>query len=206
MPGLGCDPRNAADCSASGEGLQAVSEDVIPVELTGVVDTDEARVVLEYDHETRGVYIHIPDTVSWLYDTERQGFWPFRTDYAGSHIAIGPLLLGDGNTYGRLIQLHGIIASSSVNVIWRVLVADTAEQVCANAREAVNTLIQVENGDIPIQAPGGVQSIGSWTAGVNHRSYPRARGKYMVLLLSTLNGDWGFEGAACFIEPSGKWR
>ena len=192
--------------SASGEGLQAVSEDVIPVELTGVVDTEEARVVLEYDHETRGVYIHIPDTVSWLYDTERQGFWPFNVDYAGSHIAIGPLLLGDGNTYGRLIQLHGIIASGSTNVIWRVLVADTAEQVCANAKEAINTLIQVENGEIPIQAPGGVQSVGSWTAGVNHRNYPRSRGKYMILLLSALSGDWGFEGASCVIEPSGKWR
>jgi len=189
--------------SASGEGLQAVSEDVIPVELTGVDDVDT---VLEYDHETRGVYIHIPDTVSWLYDTERQGFWPFNVDYAGSHIAIGPLLLGDGNTYGRLIQLHGIIASGSTNVIWRVLVADTAEQVCANAKEAINTLIQVENGEIPIQAPGGVQSVGSWTAGVNHRNYPRSRGKYMILLLSALSGDWGFEGASCFIEPSGKWR
>jgi hypothetical protein len=192
--------------SSSGDGLQAVSEDVIPVELTGVEDTDEARVVLEYDHETRGVYIHIPDTVSWLYDTERQGFWPFKTDYAGSHIAIGPLLLGDGNTYGRLVQLHGIIASGSTNVIWRVLVADTAEQVCANAKDAMNVIIQVEQGEIEIQEPENVQSMGVWTAGVNHRSYPRARGKYMVLLLSTLNGDWGFEGAACFIEPSGKWR
>ncbi len=189
--------------SSSGDGLQAVSEDVIPVELTGVDDVDT---VLEYDHETRGVYIHIPDTVSWLYDTERQGFWPFNVDYAGSHIAIGPLLLGDGNTYGRLIQLHGIIASGSTNVIWRVLVADTAEQVCANAKEAINTLIQVENGEIPIQAPGGVQSVGSWTAGVNHRNYPRSRGKYMILLLSALSGDWGFEGASCVIEPSGKWR
>lgn len=189
--------------SASGEGLQAVSEDVIPEELTGVADQDT---VLEYDHETRGVYIHIPDTVSWLYDTERQGFWPFKTDYAGSHIAIGPLLLGDGNTYGRLIQLHGIVASGSVNVIWRVLVADTAEQVCANAKDAMNVIIQVEQGEIEIQEPENVQSMGVWTAGVNHRSYPRARGKYMVLLLSALSGDWGFEGAACFIEPSGKWR
>lgn len=189
--------------SASGDGLQAVSEDVIPEELTGVADADT---VLEYDHETRGVYIHIPDEVSWLYDTERQGFWPFNHEYAGSHVAIGPLLLGDGHTIGRINQIHGITANGSVGVIWRVLVADTAEQVCENAKNAINTLIQVEQGEIPIQEPESVHSIGLWTAGLNHRSFPRARGKYMVLLLSALSGNWGWEGAVCYMEPSGKWR
>jgi hypothetical protein len=182
--------------SASGEGLQAVSEDVIPEELTGV---SNAATVLEYDHETRGVYIHIPNEVSWLYDTERQGFWPFKVGYAGSHIAIGPLLLGDGNTFGRLRQLHGITANGSVNVTWRVLVANTAEQVSVNAKAAIVSLIA--GGTV-----ANVHSTGVWTAGVNHRSFPRARGQYMILLLSASSGNWGWEGAACFMEPSGTWR
>ncbi len=181
---------------ASGDGLQAVSEDVIPEELTGVSDVDT---VLEYDHETRGVYIHIPDEVSWLYDTERQGFWPFTVGYTGSHVAIGPLLLGDGNTIGRLKQLHGITANGSVDITWRVLVADTAEQVSVNAKAAIVALIDGDDAS-------NVHSTGVWTAGINHRSFPRSRGQYTILLLSAESGNWAWEGASIVIEPSGKWR
>lgn len=182
--------------SAGGDGLQGLSEDVIPSELTGVTDEDT---VLEYDHATRGVYVHIPTaSVSWLFDVERQGFWPFDADYAGSHVAIGPVHLNDGETHGRLLRMHGITAASSANVMWRVLVADTAEQVSANAKAAIEALVAGS-------APSNIHSSGTWTAGVNHRSYPRARGMFMILLLSA-SGTWGWEGAVCFTEPSGKWR
>lgn len=182
--------------AASGDGLQAISEDVVPEQLTGAEDTD---VVLEYDHETRGVYIHMPSaSVSWFFDTERQGFWPFKVGYAGSHVAIGPVRLNDGETYGRLLRMHGITANGSADVTWRVLVADTAEQVSVNAKVAIDTLVAGGT-------PANVHSSGTWTAGVNHRSYPRARGLFMILLLSS-SGTWGWEGAVCFTEPSGKWR
>jgi len=182
--------------SASGDGMQAISEDVIPEELTGVTDDDT---VLEYDHETRGVYIHIPGVVSWLFDTERQGFWPFKVGYSGSHVAIGPFSMSDGNTFGRLIQLHGIVANGSVSVTWRVLVADTAEQVCINAKLAIDALIAGTQ-------PADVHSTGIWPAGVNHRTYPRARGKYMILLVSAANGNWAWEGASAVMTNSGAWR
>jgi hypothetical protein len=184
--------------SASGEGLQAISENVIPEHLTGVNNTNT---VLQYDHETRGVYIHIPDAeVSWLFDTERQGFWPFKVGYSGSHVAIGPIALGDGATFGRLTQIHGVLAQGSVNVTWRILVADTAEQVAENAKAAIESLVDGNT-------PTGIQGMGVWTGtGANHRSYPRARGKFMVLLLSANSGNWAWEGARCFIEPSGRWR
>lgn len=182
--------------SASGDGLQALSEDIIPEQLTSVADTNT---VLEYDHATRGVYIHIPTAaVSWLFETERQAFWPFKVGYTGSHVAMGPVRLNDGETYGRLLRLHGITAASSANVTWRVLVGDTAEQVSANAKTAIETLVAGGS-------PSNIQSSGTWTAGVNHRSYPRARGLFMILLLSSA-GAWGWEGAVCFMEPSGKWR
>jgi len=182
--------------SASGDGLTALSEDVIPEQLTGVVDADT---VLEYDHATRGVYIHIPTAaVSWLYETDRQAFWPFKVGYSGSHVALGPLRMNDGDTYGRITRMHGITAASSANVTWRVLVADTAEQVSANAKAAIETLVAGGS-------PSNIHSSGVWTAGVNHRSYPRARGLFMVLLLSA-SGTWGWEGAVCYFEPSGKWR
>jgi hypothetical protein len=182
--------------SASGEGLQALSEDVIPEQLTGVTD---AATVLEYDHATRGVYIHIPTaSVSWLFEADRQAFWPFKVGYTGSHVAIGPLLLGDGETNGRLLRMHGVTAASSVNVTWRVLVGNSAEQVSANAKAAIETLVTGGS-------PANVQGSGVWTAGVNHLSYPRARGLFMILLLSA-SGAWGWEGAVCVMTPSGKWR
>jgi hypothetical protein len=181
--------------SASGDGLQALSEDVIPEELTGVTDVNT---VLEYDHATRGVRIYIPTaSVNWLFETEQNGFWPFKVD-ASSHVAIGPIHLNNGETYGRLLRMHGITASGSADVTWRVFVADTAEQVSVTAKAAIETLVAGGT-------PDGAQSKGVWTAGVNHRSYPRARGLFMILLLSS-SGTWGWEGAVCFTEPSGKWR
>jgi hypothetical protein len=179
----------------SGEGLQALSEDLIPEQLSGVTDADT---VLEYDHEARGVRIYIPSAeVNWLFETEDQAFWPFKVG-EGSHVAIGPVHLNDGETYGRLLRMHGITAASSADVTWRVLVADTAEAVSVNAKAAIEALVAGST-------PSSVHSSGTWTAGVNHRSYPRARGLFMILLLSA-SGTWGWEGAVCFTEPSGKWR
>ena len=183
--------------SASGDGLQALSEDSIPEHLTGV---SNVNTVLEYDHETRAVHIHIPSVaVSWMFDTERAGFWPFKVGNSSSHIALGPVQLGNGNTFGRLIQLHGITAAGSVNVTWRVMVADTAEQVSVNAKAAIEALVAGTT-------PANVHSSGVWTAGINHRCYPRARGKYMILLISAASGSWAWEGASAVIEPSGAWR
>lgn len=179
-----------------GSSLQALSEDVIPQELTGVADADT---VLEYDHAKRSVRIYIPSAaVSWLFETEQNAFYPFKVGYGSSHIAIGPLRMNDGETFGRLLRMHGITASGSANVTWRVLVGETAEEVSANAKTAIETLVAGGS-------PTNVHSSGTWTAGVNHRSYPRARGLFMILLLSSA-GTWGWEGAVCVTEPSGKWR
>jgi len=181
---------------ADGSSLQALSEDVIPQELTGVADADT---VLEYDHETRCVRIYIPTAaVSWLFETEQGGFWPFKFGYTGSHIAIGPIQLKDGDSYGRILRMHGITAAGSSNVTWRLLVGETAEQVSANAKAAIETLVASGT-------PSNVHSSGVWTAGVNHRVYPRARGLFMILLLSS-SGIWGWEGAAAEFIASGKWR
>jgi len=181
---------------ASGDGLQALSEDLIPEQLTGVTDADT---VLEYDHGLRSVYIHIPTaSVSWLFETEQKAFWPFKVGYAGSHITIGPLQMNDKETHGRLLRIHGITAASSADVTWRVIVGNTAEQVSVNAKAAIETLVAGGT-------PSNIHSSGTWTAGVNHRSYPRARGLFMILLLSS-SGTWGWEGASCEFIASGKWR
>lgn len=179
-----------------GSSLQALSEDVIPQELTGITDVDT---VLEYDHAKRSVRIYIPTAaVSWLFETEENVFYPFKVGYAGSHVAIGPVRLNNGDTYGRLTRLHAITAASSANVTWRILVGDTAEEVSANAKAAIETLVAAGS-------PSNIHSSGTLTAGINHREYPRARGMFMILLLSSA-GAWGWEGAVCVTEPSGGWR
>lgn len=181
---------------ADGSSLQELSENVIPEELTGVTDVGT---VLEYDHATRSVRIYIPTAeVNWLFETEQNGFWPFKVGYTGSHIAIGPIQLKDGDSYGRILRMHGITAAGSSNVTWRLLVGETAEQVSANAKAAIETLVASGT-------PSNVHSSGVWTAGVNHRVYPRARGLFMILLLSS-SGIWGWEGAAAEFIASGKWR
>lgn len=181
---------------ASGDGLQALSENVIPEQLTGVTDVNT---VLEYDHATRSVRIYIPSAATnWLFETEQQAFWPFKVGYSGSHVAMGPVRMNGGDTYGRLLRIHGITAAGSANVTWRVLVADTAEQVSVNAKAAIEALVAGGT-------PSNIHSLGTWTAGVNHRSYPRARGLFMIILLSSA-GNWGWEGSVCFMEPSGMWR
>lgn len=181
--------------SASGDGLQELSENVIPEELTGVTDVGT---VLEYDHATRSVRIYIPTAeVNWLFETEQNGFWPFKVG-SGSHVAIGPVRLNDGDTYGRLLRIHGITAAGSADVTWRVLVSDTAEQVSANAKAAIEALMAGSS-------PSSIHSSGTWTAGVNHRSYPRARGLFTILLLSA-SGTWAWEGCSIETIASGAWR
>lgn len=181
---------------ADGSSLQGLSEDVIPQELTGVTD---ATTVLEYDHATRNVRIYIPTAdVDWLFETDQKAFWPFVVGYTGSHVAMGPIRLNDGDTFGRLLRLHGMTAADSADVTWRVLVGDTAEEVSVNAKAAIETLVAGGS-------PSNIQSSGVWTAGVNHRRYPRARGLFMILLLSS-SGTWGWEGATTEFAPSGKWR
>lgn len=179
-----------------GSSLQGLSEDVIPEELTGVTDADTT---LEYDHATREVRIYIPTAaVNWLFEINEIAFWPFKVAYASSHVALGPIRLNDGETHGRLLRMHGITAAGSSDVVWRVLVADTAEAVSVNAKAAIEALVAGST-------PSNVHSMGTWTAGVNHRSYPRARGLFMILLLSS-SGTWGWEGCSIETIASGKWR
>ena len=96
--------------SADGSNLKPVSEDKIPEDLTNVSDSD---CNLTYDHSTRGVSIHKTTAPSWFYDIARDGFWPFDMSTTNSHVLLGPFQLGQGNNYGRVLQLHGNIAASS---------------------------------------------------------------------------------------------
>lgn len=184
-------------CGADGSGLSPISEDLIPVELTGVTDPDT---VLTYNHADRGVYIEIPTAaVSWFYDTARQQFWPYDTESSNSHVLLGPYRLGGADTLGMIRTLHGITAAGSATVTWRIVTGDSAEEAADNGKAAIEAFQAGES------YASYVQSSGVWTAGRSLTSRPRTRAMWACVWLQSA-GSWAFEGATAQIAPAGRWR
>jgi len=181
---------------ADGSGLKPLSEDKIPEELTGVDDDD---CTLTYNHSDRGVYIHKSSGVSWFYDMARDGFWPFDMDTTDSHILIGPFPIGQENTYGRVLRIHGNIATGSDDVSWRLVAGDTAEEAAANGKSAIEAAVAGNS------YASYVASEGTWSAGRSHRAYPRIRTICCCLWLHS-EGDWAYEAASMTSTLSGNWR
>jgi hypothetical protein len=180
---------------ADGSDLRPVSEDNVPEDLTGVVDSD---CVLDYRHSDRGVFIHRSPNVSWLYDTARNGFWPFQAEES-SHILCGPFRLGSPNTYGRVLKLIGITASNSADVTWSLVTGDTAEAAAVNGKAAITTELAGDD------YSGYVSATGTWTAGRSHTSYPKTRAIWCCLWLMS-SGTWAYEAVRMVTKTSGAWR
>ena len=180
---------------ADGSGLSALSEDIVPEDLTSVAD---AACTLTYQHSDRGVYVHKTGT-DWFVDVERGGFWPFYTSTAASHLLMGPFHLGQRNSFGRLLNLHGTTAAGSADVTWRIVAGDSAETAAANGKAAITAAL----------AGGDYSSYfshsGTWSAGRSHLAYPRTRAMWFCVWLSSAS-DWAYEATAMTVEPSGKWR
>ena len=116
-----------------------------------------------------------------------------------SHVAIGPLRLGDPNRFGRLLNLQGITAVGSGTVNWRIVTGDTAEAASDNVKTAIETF--QAGGDYS----GYVSNSGEWTAGRSTLSYPRTRAVWACIWLQS-TAKWAFEGAHAESIVSGKWR
>ena len=180
---------------ANGSELKQLSEDKIPEELTGVSD---AACTLTYNHADRGVYIH-KTGVDWFYDTERQQFWPFDTSTTDSHVLMGPFRLGRPDSYGRVLNLHGVTAEGSADVTWALVTGDTAEVAAANGKLAIEAALAGES------YSSYVASSGTWSAGRAHMAYPRNRAVWCCLWLSS-DGTWAFEGVTMIALVSKEWR
>ena len=180
---------------ADGSGLKALSEDAIPEDLTGVTD---ATCTLTYQHSDRGVYIHKTGT-DWFYDTARDGFWPFDTGETASHLLIGPLKLGDGDSLGLTQTLHGIMAASSASVAWALVPGETAEEAAANGKAAI--VADLAGGSYSTY----IRASGTWAAGRSSTSLPRVTAMWVCLWLSSA-GTWAYEGVTLAAIPAGKWR
>ena len=184
--------------AANGSGLVALSEDKIPEDLLDVVDTG---CTLDYNHADRGVYVHLTglETVSWLYDTERKGFWAFTTTTTASHVLLGPFHLGRLDAKGRVLNLHGTIAAGSDDVTWRIVTGDTAEDAADKGRAAI------EESLVGQDISAYVASEGTWTSGRNHMAYPRTPAMWCCLWLYSV-GTWAYEEVLLTATLSGEWR
>lgn len=116
-----------------------------------------------------------------------------------SHVAIGPVRIGQSNHFGRILNLHGIVAAGSGSVTWRLVTGNTAEEAADNVKLAIEAF-QAGN-----SYASYVHSSGTWTAGRAVMSYPRARAVWMCLWLQS-TARWAFEGAVMETVQSGKWR
>lgn len=188
--------RGLYSMGADGSGLKAVSEDKLPEDLIGVSDS---TCKLTYQHSDRGVYITLASGDCWFYDTARDQFWPYDTDETDSHVLIGPLQLGQANRYGRVLNLHGNIATGSDDVTWRLVVGDTAELAAANGKAAIVAELAGNS------YSSYVASTGTWSAGRAHMAYPRVRAVWCCLWLHS-EGDWAFEESILTAMLSGNWR
>jgi hypothetical protein len=182
--------------SADGSGFRAVSEDRVPEDLTGVSDAD---CVMNYYHPDRGVYIHLTDSPSWFYDTERQGFWPFDTDETDSHVLLGPLKLGGIDRLGLIQTLHGITATGSATVTWAIVTGDTAEESAANGKAAIVASLAGTS------YATYIKETGTWSAGRSYTLRPRVTAMWCCIWLKS-SGTWAYEGVTAQIIPAGVWR
>lgn len=182
---------------ASGEGLQAVSEDAVPQELADITDSET---ILTYNHSDRGVYIHVPGVdVSWFFDTERRNFWPFRTDRNESHVLLGPIKLATTDDIGVLSSVHGIIAEGSADVTWRVVTGETAERAASNGKAAIEAALA------SLSFASYVRYGGVWKPGRSATNHPRVRSMWACLWLSS-EGEWAFEKVTMTLASVGAWR
>ncbi len=188
--------RGLHSVGADGSGLQSLSEDKIPEDLTGVSD---AACTLTYNHADRGVYIHLTEDPDWFYDIARESFWPFDTTTTDSHVLVGPFLVGQANAYGRVLNVHGTIAAGSANVTWRLVTGDTAEEAADDGKAAIVAALASEDYDSYVAASG------TWSAGRSHLAYPKTRAIWALLWLHG-TGNWAWEAASLEAMTSGRWR
>lgn len=194
--------RGLYSVGADGSGLKALSENVIPEDLLGL---DSDSILLDYDHATRGVSIHLPEMPSWFYDTERGGFWPFYNGILDSglenqsHVLLGPLRIGQEDEYGRITDIHGNMALGSSDVTWAIVPGRTAEEAAANGKLAIEASLDGTDFSAYVSASG------VWSAGRSHRAYPRTRTIWCCLWLSA-SDEWAYEAVTITKIQSGKWR
>lgn len=112
-----------------------------------------------------------------------------------SHLLIGPLhQSGEYDRNALLKKLLINLADSSGTVTWRTVVADNAEEAVDNAETDINA-----------GTTTNVDQSGTVTAGYNYPEYPRSRGAFLVLWL-TSSARWSWGNISMVQERLGRLR
>jgi hypothetical protein len=116
-----------------------------------------------------------------------------------SHVLLGPVrIAADDVRDAMLAEIHGLMGAIPSSVTWRVLTGEEPETVADAAVAGVNAVLAGNS-------PSGVAASGSWTAGRNFVSRPRARGAWLVVWISA-ETKWACEAVAIVARQLGRNR
>lgn len=104
-----------------------------------------------------------------------------------SHVILGPFRLGMQAHFGRMMNLHAMLAAGGGRVNWRILTGDTAEEAADNAKTAIEAF---QSG---ASYSSLVKGSGNWKAGRSIMVYPRVRAIWCCIWLQSTD-KWAFEG------------
>jgi hypothetical protein len=96
-----------------------------------------------------------------------------------SLVSYGPFRIGGPGYYGEILQIAADLDSNGQGVAWGVFHGDNAQVAVAAA--------------VAAGAAAGAIWQGTWTAGANHRQFPRACGAAFVIMVNGTYG-WAIEG------------
>jgi hypothetical protein len=104
-----------------------------------------------------------------------------------SHVVLGPIRLGTRGNFGRMLNMHAMLAAGSGRVNWRIITGRTAEEAADNAKTAIEAF---QSGT---SYSSLVKGSGNWKAGRSIMVYPRVRAIWCCIWLQSTDA-WAFEG------------
>ena len=212
----------------------AISKDRLPKELAGV-NTEIYEVCMRWDTIDEGLHIYLTSKTEssaryhWWLDWGTKSFWPVAvpadfepysiTTYRGwlvpqssvilgcrdgylryyadgfetdettditSYLDFGPFYCGTQYNDGRVDELVGVMARDSGPVTWSVRVGEESQGAVINETN---------------------HATGTFSAGLNYRVHPRARGGAAVVRLTGTGGRrWAFERMGALLTVLGLQR
>jgi len=112
-----------------------------------------------------------------------------------SSVGMGPLHISEENSMdGIITEISGDLADDSAAVTWALVPGKSAE-------EAVDAF----DSDLTAGTTANVRGTGTWGERHNRPSYPRSRGPWSVLWLSS-EGRWAYESVSLKTRKLGRLR
>lgn len=116
-----------------------------------------------------------------------------------SELLLGPFHVSQTEGFdGQVAELVGSLGAGSGEVTWTVVAGNSAE-------ETVDLAVDYVTGEKTFRRSKTGDGTSYWVAGTNKPQYPRTRGQWAVLWLSSTN-QWAYETAAMAFKRLGRLR